>query len=259
MGQLMKSMTILRRIARSLEKDAPLRTGPKYLSLHDSILAAIEAGDWAPGEKLPPETAFAQEMPVSLGTVQKALKALADGGIVERRHRDGTYVTRFPILDEISILRFTEKDGENLLPVYAKVLEIALTREAGPWSRLMPAEDSFVRITRIISVNLDFKVYNQIHLPAERFGSLLERSAQDLDGVGIVHILSRRFNAPLLRTVQLLQVLALPAPICAAVGVPAGTTGAKWDVDAYSYRGLPFAHHRTYLPPNECQLEVREH
>jgi DNA-binding GntR family transcriptional regulator len=228
------------------------------MCLHDSILAAIEVGDWAPGEKLPPETAFARAMPVSLGTVQKALQVLADDGIVERRHLDGTYVTFFPILDEISILRFVDGDGETLLPIYSKVLDIARTREAGPWSRLMPAAESFVRITRIIGVNRDFNIHNRIHLPAERFGGLLALSAHELDGVGIFHILSTRYNAPLLRTVQLLQVLAMPAPICAAIGVPAGATGAKWDVEAYSYRGLPIAHHRTYLPPNDCQLEIRE-
>ena len=129
----MKSETILRRIARSLDRDAPGRSGPKYLSLRDAILAAIEAGEWAPGDKLPPETAFEQEMPVSLGTVQRALQILAVDGIVDRRHRDGTYVTQLPILDEISILRFAGKDGESLLPIYTKVLDIARTREPGPW------------------------------------------------------------------------------------------------------------------------------
>ena len=122
----------------------------------------------------------------------------------------------------------------------------------------MRAEDSFVRITRLINVNLDFKVYNRVYLPANRFGRLLERSTNELDGVGIFHILSTQFNAPLLRTVELLQVLAIPAPICAAIDVPAGTVGAKWDVAAYTYRGLPIAHHQNYLPPNDCQLEIRE-
>ena len=254
----MKSETILRCIARSLDRDAPGRSGPKYLSLHDAIPAAIEAGEWAPGDKLPPETAFEQEMPVSLGTVQRALQILAVGGIVDRRHRDGTYVTELPILDEILILRFVGKDSGSLLPVYTKVLDIARTRENGPWSRLMPAEDSFVRITRLINVNLEFKVYNRVYLPAGRFDGLLKWSTQELDGVGIFHILSTQFNAPLLRTAQLLQVLALPAPICAAIGVPAGTVGAKWDVEAYSYRGLPIAHHQNYLPPNDSRLEIRE-
>jgi GntR family transcriptional regulator len=169
---MMKSETILRRIARSLDRRAPESNGPKYLSLREAILAAIEAGDWAPGAKLPPETAFAQEMPVSLGTVQRALQMLASDGVLERRHRDGTYVTQYPILDEIAILRFSDKGGERVLPIYTKVLDITRTQEPGPWSRLMPAEESFVCITRLINVNLEFKVYNRVHLPVSRLAGL---------------------------------------------------------------------------------------
>jgi DNA-binding GntR family transcriptional regulator len=87
---------------------------------------------------------------------------------------------------------------------------------------------------------------------------LLERPPSALDNIGIFHVLTTEFNAPLLRTVQSLQVLTIPAPICAAIDLPAGTIGVKLDVEAYSYRGQPLIHHQNYLPPNDCQLEIRE-
>ncbi len=254
----MTSATILRRIAISLEQDPLVRREPKYLVLRDSILAAIEAGEWSPGEKLPPETAFADEMPVSLGTVQKALKVLAEEGIVDRRHRDGTYVKGTAIQDEISILRFLDKEGESLLPIYTNALIVERTVETGPWTRLMPGEDSYIRIERNVSVDHKFKVHSHIYLPASRFEKLLEPTAYELGGASITNLLGERFNAPMLHTVQHIQVLVLPSPICAVVDVPAGTTGMQLDVQAYSYREQPIALHQIYLPPNDCRLEIRE-
>ncbi len=254
----MNSATVLRRIAKSLENDPPSGGPPKYLSLHNRILSAIEVGDWMPGEKLPPETAFAQAVPVSLGTIQKALQMLADDGVVVRRHRDGTYVAGAAVADEATIFRFLADDGKSLLPIYTNVLEIAPVRASGPWSEFLGAEESFIRITRLVSINLEFDTYNQVYLSANRFSDFLDIPAHDLDGTALTRILGERYNAPMLRTVQRLRVSALPPAACQAIGCPENTIGMSWNVLAYSYRDAPVTFHQIYLPPNDRQLEVRE-
>ena len=65
---------------------------PKYAQLRDTLLAAIEHGYWKAGAKLPTEQALARHTPFSLGTVQRALRALVAEGIVVRLQGSGTYV-----------------------------------------------------------------------------------------------------------------------------------------------------------------------
>ena len=138
------------------------------------------------------------------------------------------------------------------------MLEITQIGEKGPWSEFLGAEESFIRITRLVNINLEFDTYNQVYLPASRFGDFLDIPAHDLDGTALTRILGERYSAPMLRTVQRLHVSALPPDACRAIGCPENTTGVSWNVLAYSYRDTPITFHQIYLPPNDRQLEVRE-
>ncbi len=60
------------------------------------ILAAIDAKIYAPGDRLPPERALAEQMRVSRNSVREALSALELSGIVEARVGAGTFVVRTP-------------------------------------------------------------------------------------------------------------------------------------------------------------------
>ena len=55
---------------------------PKYVLLRDAIVAAVTGGDWPAGTRLPNETEWAASLPVSLGTIQRALRMLVDEGVV---------------------------------------------------------------------------------------------------------------------------------------------------------------------------------
>lgn len=51
---------------------------------------------WAPGETIPHETALAEEFGVARPTVNRAMRALADEGLIERRRKAGTRVAETP-------------------------------------------------------------------------------------------------------------------------------------------------------------------
>ena len=165
-------------IAESMrEADAgPDRAAPKYRILYNYMLGAIEGGRWKVGHRIPPETEFARRMPVSLGTIQKALKLLEEDGVVVRRLGHGTFVA-VPAANESDIrnFRFLDEDagGDRLLPVYPKVLSVERSRADGPWRPFLGAAE-FVRIARIISVNLEFTTFAEVFLPAGRFDALKE-------------------------------------------------------------------------------------
>jgi len=262
-----------------IAKDAPARTGarmatsiplriatdfgktPKYMAMYQRILERVQAGEWKPGDQLPGELDLAREMQVSLGTAQKALRVLSDHGIVVRRHGHGTFIAGAPTSrdpTEIRNFRFLADDGASLLPLYTRVLEIAKTNEAGPWSDLFTGEEYFVRIARVINVNFEFQNYSQLFLPNSRFSALLQLGLQDLDGIAMTHFIEERFHIPTLHFVHHIRRAELPANVCKIIDVAPGTVGSEWEILGFTYGDKAVSYQHIYLPPHDRRLELRD-
>lgn len=85
---------------------APLRVrirdghGPPYEQLRDGIERRIERGALAPGDRIPPVRACAEELGLAPNTVARAYRALEDAGWLVGRGRAGTFVAeRPPLMD----------------------------------------------------------------------------------------------------------------------------------------------------------------
>jgi GntR family transcriptional regulator len=250
---------VLDRIAAAISAEGAdsASSRPKYAILYDQILKAIEVGAWSPGDRLPPDSQFAQALPVSLGTVQKALTMLADAGVIIRRHGHGTFVaTAATPEEEVRHFHFIDGADRHHLPVYARVLSVDAVRETGPWSRFLAPETEFVRISRVVSVNLEFQTWSQVYLPRERFGFFLDMPPRDLERASINYMLATRFSAPMLRVVQYFHATAIPDEVCERVGVPTGSVGMHWEIYGYSYRDAPISYQHVYVPQSDALLRI---
>ncbi|GAA2871422.1 FadR/GntR family transcriptional regulator [Pseudonocardia halophobica] len=58
----------------------------------EQIRAAVAAGEWPVGTRLPPEAELAEALGVGRNTVREAVRALAHAGLLEVRQGDGTFV-----------------------------------------------------------------------------------------------------------------------------------------------------------------------
>lgn len=67
-----------------------------WQSIQAVVLTRIRSGEWRPGELIPTEHDLAQELGCARATVNRALRELADEGIVERRRKVGTRVKSAP-------------------------------------------------------------------------------------------------------------------------------------------------------------------
>jgi GntR family histidine utilization transcriptional repressor len=65
--------------------------------IRTEVLRRIRARDWPPGALIPGEEALAGEFGVARATVNRALRDLAEAGVVERRKRAGTRVAALPV------------------------------------------------------------------------------------------------------------------------------------------------------------------
>lgn len=66
---------------------------PSWQGIRDDVLGRIRAGVWRPGDLLPTETELAAELGCARATVSRALRELAEAGLLDRRRRAGTRVS----------------------------------------------------------------------------------------------------------------------------------------------------------------------
>jgi GntR family transcriptional regulator len=67
---------------------------PSYLQLAAALRERIESGEIRPEEALPSITYLVQETGLAVGTVRKAIKVLADEGLVVTVPGRGSFVTK---------------------------------------------------------------------------------------------------------------------------------------------------------------------
>lgn len=67
-----------------------------YKKIAKAIEAAISAGQYSPGERLPPERELVEKFSVSRPTIREAMLVLEVRGLVEPRHGSGVYVVEKP-------------------------------------------------------------------------------------------------------------------------------------------------------------------
>jgi GntR family transcriptional regulator len=73
----------------AVDKGAPT---PAYLQLRARLAGAVADGRLAPGSALPSERDLAEGLGLARMTVRRAVEALVEEGLLERRHGSGTYV-----------------------------------------------------------------------------------------------------------------------------------------------------------------------
>ncbi len=73
---------------------SPLRS---WQAVQAEVLRRIQSRTWQPGALIPHEVALAEEFGCARATVNRALQALADRGLLDRRRKAGTRVATLPV------------------------------------------------------------------------------------------------------------------------------------------------------------------
>ena len=68
-----------------------------YEAIRAEVLRRIRARVWSPGGLIPSEETLAQEFGCARATVNRALKELAEAGVLERKRKAGTRVALLPV------------------------------------------------------------------------------------------------------------------------------------------------------------------
>lgn len=103
-----------------------------WTDIRDRIHARILDRTYRPGDKLPRDEDIAQELGCARSTVQRAMRDLADAGIVERKRKGGTQVRIDPVTRATLDIPITRKEVENRGGVYGYQLLHATSEQSPP-------------------------------------------------------------------------------------------------------------------------------
>jgi len=79
-----------------------------WQSVQDEVFRRIHAREWKPGELIPNEADLAIEFGCARSTVNRALRSLAESGLLDRRRKAGTRVAAQPVAKatlDIAVIR----------------------------------------------------------------------------------------------------------------------------------------------------------
>ncbi|MFJ3594574.1 GntR family transcriptional regulator [Streptomyces sp. NPDC090231] len=92
-----------------MSSDEPSSKRPKYKRIADDLRAAIERGEYVPGDRLPGEHALSAEYGVAVMTVRQALSVLKSEGLAESRKGAGVFVQSFKPIRRRGIQRLSRE------------------------------------------------------------------------------------------------------------------------------------------------------
>jgi GntR family histidine utilization transcriptional repressor len=127
-------------------------------TLHQRIVAEVEgnilSGKWSPGHRLPFEVDLARQYDCSRMTVNKALMQLARSGLIERRRKSGSFVTRPHSQSAVLEIRDIKAEVRALGLAYGYRLLSRRKRKAGAQDRALLGAAKAVSVLELECLHL---------------------------------------------------------------------------------------------------------
>jgi len=252
--------TIYKLIVSQLEQiSANEKKLPKYRQLSEAILALVDDGSLKPGDLLPTEAMLTENLPYSLGTVQKSLRSLSELGAVNRTRRRGTVVADHSSqIYDLWQFRFVDENENRVFPIFSRVLTLDRFSGNGPWSQFLEDKGDCIRIVREINIDHQFNMHAAYYLAFSRFEAMLDLNPADLEGVHLSAIVQRMFGVTTVSTKNQIVCTAVPDPICVQLGLPSAARGLRCDILGYGDDDKPLSFQRTYTPADAPPMEFHE-
>lgn len=171
---------------------------PKYQQLRFSMIEAVRDGFWRTAARLPTEERLVEITGFSLGTVQRAIRLLAQDGILARRQGSGTFIAhQTSRISQSWHFQFLGEDGKTFLPVYPKVVCRERTNQKGAWTGFLRHDQGeLLRLDRLINVNDEFTAFSRFFV-AGTFADMMENiPLTKLHGANFRIVLSEAFRLP---------------------------------------------------------------
>ena len=221
---------------------------PLHHQVYLDLRAALDAGEWRPGDLLPPERQLAERYGCSLITVRRALSELTREGRLDRRRGHGTTVLRPRIERDFgATLSFAEEMADRGLEPETRLVA-ARPESAGEHVAAalgIEAGSPTLYLERLRLAGGEPLLLEQVHLSAERFPGLL---ASDLEHGSLYDLLADRYDTRIVRAREALEPVLLHTREARLLGQPSRAPALLIEGTAFTAAGEPVELARTLRP-----------
>jgi GntR family transcriptional regulator len=229
---------------------------PLHHQVYLDLKAAIDGGEHAPGDRLPPERELARRYGCSLITVRRALDELSREGRLRRHQGRGTFVQP-PRLDRDigESLSFTAEMQRRGLDPETRLLAARPQAASESVAAALALElgSPTLYLERLRLAGGEPLLLEMVHLPAERFPGLL---ARDLEHNSLYDILTERYGTPVVRAREALEPVLLPGRESKLLGVAPRSLALLVEGIAYTADDTPVEFGRTYVRGDRTRYYV---
>jgi GntR family transcriptional regulator len=220
---------------------------PLHHQVYLDLRAALDNGEWRPGDLLPPERQLAERYGCSLITVRRALSELTHESRIQRARGRGTTVLPPRIERDFGgALSFTEEMESRGLDPETRVVA-ARPESAGEIVAdalgIEPGSPTLY-LERLRVAGGEPLLLEQVHLPAERFPGLL---ASDLEHGSLYDILASRYATRVVRAREALEPVLLRAREARLLDLPSRTPVLLIEGTAFDADGGPVEFARSFV------------
>ncbi|MFQ5921771.1 MAG: GntR family transcriptional regulator [Anaerolineales bacterium] len=178
---------------------------PLYMQIAEGLLDRIEAGELAPGDRLPAERELSRALSVNRMTLRHALRVLELQGLLIRRQGDGTYVAAPKVERQAGYLfSFTKgmerrgyTPGARVIHLERRPVGASIGRQLG-----LGASATIYSIQRLRLLNRQPVMLEEFTIPVERFPRLEDHN---LEGRSLYEIMEAEYHVLVTRARQSLE------------------------------------------------------
>jgi DNA-binding GntR family transcriptional regulator len=231
---------------------------PKYMALRDAVLHAVASGRLAPGARMPNEQELAEVLPLSLGTIQRAMRQLVEERVIHRTPGQGSFISERGgdgQMEHPFHCRFVNDDGSGYLPVYPDVVSRERVSAPGEWSLHLRCAEA-TRIDRVIRVADEFSVYTSFVVDAARLPVFGATPVEALASRNFKEVIFRACGQAIHRVDLLLRQQAAPAEVAPRIGIGARQGCTSIRALAYLGESDPIYYQQIWIPANKRELHV---
>jgi DNA-binding GntR family transcriptional regulator len=246
------------RAAASVIPSNGLRRGP--IPLHHQVYlelrAALDAGRWTTGDRLPTERELSESFGCSLITVRRALDELRRERRLERTPGRGTFVTSPPLERDLTALTsFSDEMRQRGLDPETRVIKTAkqgADQKVAAALAIAPGAETFV-VERVRSVDGRPLLLEQVHLPTSRFRGL---EAADLERGSLYELLSSEYGAAPVRAQETIEPILPTAREAELLGQSPRRPALLIELVAYASDETPVEYCRAVVRGDRARYRV---
>jgi GntR family transcriptional regulator, N-acetylglucosamine utilization regulator len=220
---------------------------PLHHQVYLDLRSALDAGEWRPGDRLPPERELAARYGCSVITVRHALGELAREQRIERTRGRGTFVIVPRIERNIAgVMSFAEEmERRGLEPATRLVTSrIEPAGEVVGGMLNLATDAPVVYLERLRMAGGEPMILEQARLPAQRFPQLL---AHDLERRSLYDLLAKRFATRVVRARETVEPVVLRGREARLLGLRPRALALRIDGIAFADDGAPVEAARSYV------------